>query len=193
MEKIIIIVLASLCGCTTLDKAKEYYDDYASDKDTAVSVDHGRLIQWHTSSGKRVVQYEDGEFEGEFWTGRCRECWDGWRAKYKDTHPASSVDKYAFSHLETRVDSTFDPGGTFVDTGERTAVPDNVHFWARSVNEETGKDDDKYYVEFDYGNCRDAVWSGNGKLYMYGPEGLLLFSAQCRGDNDYKGMKTCLR
>lgn len=201
------LVILSLTSCKTSKYIYDNKEDIAdfierireeldlNQEETAVvekECNHGRLIEWYTPQGKKVQQYESGEFIGYVWTESVKS-WPGMSAAYKDKFPSCDIEECEISCLETRVDNRFESNGHFVDNGEATSVPDEVHFYCRTVYTKD-RSPAPYLVEFDYGNQRDAIFSLGGLHVLHGPEGDVKFRSQCHhGNAEYKGMRTCLR
>ena len=157
--------------------------------------DHGRRIEWFTPQGKRVVVHEDGTFESGHWENEARKSWEGICCLYKTKYPEATIEEVEIEGTETKVHNYitgFDPHGKYLDDGSPAKVPNEIQHYIRTRNKETGAES-TYYIEFAYGNERDAIYSLNGLYVISGPEGHLNAPAQKRSASDCGGHRTYLR
>ena len=156
---------------------------------------HGRLIEWFTPQGKRVVCHEDGTFESGHWESEAKKSWAGICCLYKNKFPESKIDQCEIEGTETKVHNfitAFNPHGTYLDTGESAKVPNGIQHYIRCRYTDSG-DFAPYYIEFEYNNERDAIISLGGFYVIGGPEGHVQTPAQKRHAHDCNGHRTYLR
>ena len=154
--------------------------------------DHGRLIEWWTPQGKRVVNHEDGCFENLHWQSEAQKSWDGIVGTYKEKYPESRIDECEIDGTETKIHNyitAFDPRGRYIDTGEPAQVPNGIQHYIRTKFKDSGKSA-SYYLEFEYNNQRDAIISLGGLFVVNGDEGWLSLPAQRRQSSPWRNPET---
>ena len=156
---------------------------------------HGRLLEWFTPQGKRVVVHADGCFEGLHWQNEAELSWEGICCLYTKKYPNATIDEVEIEGTETRINNyitKFDPHGKYLDDGSVAKVPNGIQHYIRTRNKDT-KEKSSYYLEFEYNNERDAIISLGGLYVINGDEGFLNVPAQRRQSSDCNGKRTYLR
>jgi len=198
-KMITFLFLMLTCGCTT--QQREILEEgwaklpAIPTPEPAIVYDHGRLIEWWTPQGKRVVVHEDGTFESLHWENEARKSWEGIVCLYTGKYPDSKIDDVEIDGTEIRINNyitQFDPNGKYIDTGEATQVPNGIQHYIRTKWKESGSRS-PYYLEFEYNNERDAIISLGGLYVISGDEGHLNVPAQRRQSRDCDGKRTYLR
>ena len=195
------VFIALSSGCTLTQSQKDLIEDgwaklpAIPTPEPAREYPHGRLIEWFTPQGKRVVCHEDGTFENGHFENEARKSWEGICCLYKKKYPNATIEEVEIDGTETKTHNyitAFDPQGKYVDSGETAQVPNGIQHYIRTKYKESGKRS-PYYIEFEYNNQRDAIISLGGLYVISGPEGHVQTPAQKRHAHDCNGHRTYLR
>ena len=135
---------------------------------------------------KNVHQWSDGAFPTGEWYENAKRAFPGASLKFADETGDQAILQQTITGYRSVVTKYMSPGvGAYMDNSEPAAIPDEVH-WTIEIS-------GGYKWEFDHGNKRDCIFSGNGVTYLSGNGHTVTLPAQQSGEFRYKGRPVCLR
>jgi hypothetical protein len=133
---------------------------------------------------KNVHQWSDGAFARGEWLENAKRVFPVAAQKFADETGDTGILKQRVTGYRAKVLKYMNPGmGAYMDNHEPAPVPDEVH-WTILIS-------GGYEWEFDHGNTRDCIFSGNGVAYLHGNGHSITTVAN--GDALYKGKPICIR
>ncbi|HBL15811.1 MAG TPA: hypothetical protein DD417_03345 [Elusimicrobia bacterium] len=149
----------------------------------------GRLICWIAypeGNAKNVYQYEDGSFLSGAWYTQSKVAFRGAAQMFADKFNDQKILKQKVTGYYSAPTKWMSDGyGAYMDNLAPAKIPDEVH-WKIKIS-------GGYTMEFDHGNSRDCIFSGNGIYTLSGNGHTLNIPANQNSAKPYKGMCTCIR